>query len=486
MTFDVDGKIAQIRQSWDQGALLKQIEVIGKSGRNWPIRDSREQLTMIKSALKASGAIAAAVPGHNENTARTRGNSSNAMRDPHASLQLFGSREEIEAAQAASVASPYAGTRPAQRGFTDILGDNPDGSHHQSTKSLNKAGQMKQQRGFTDILGDEPSDEHYSEAHHRSASPAKMGAGKNHQPMRLFDQEQEVEEETPKGKIGKQYIRPNPGKYNHFDFADGSDPADRPERGVSFDERPKSKHDSQWSFDDFVTPSKPISSRTLRSEDVRHWDTEQIDDAPAPAQCKGRRDAEAHFELQDDGESVPRPAGRQRGSTHNEGLGLYKNQVTGQDPNTPEPQRALGNITNLKHRGETFDHHFDMADESPAPAQPKQPVAENRQKAVNMMNANWSSYDESPKSENQHITVAGDGMGSRKGVDPNAPKKGYNRDNLAENKIAIAGDGMGGKKGTDRSWLYGGENEEPLPIGNARKAPSARGAAAQQSSLWDM
>jgi hypothetical protein len=467
---------------------LKQIEVIGKSGRNWPIRDSREQLTMIKSALKASGAIAASAPSTNETTARTRGNSSNAMRDPHASLQLFGSREEMQAAQDPSVTLPYAGSRPVQRGFTDILGDDPDGSHHQATMSPNKAGLTKQQRGFTEILGDEPSDAHYSEAHYRSMSPAKAGAGKNHQPMRLFEgQQEEVEEETPKGKTGKQYIRPNPGKYQHFDFADGSDPADQPKAGVPFDERPKSKHDSQWSFDDFVTPSKPNPSRTHRSEDVRHWDTEETDDAPTQAPGKGRRDAETHFELQDDGESVSRPAGRPRGSTHNEGLGLYKNQLFDQgEPGTPEPQRALGNITNLKDRGKTFEHHFDMADESPAPPPPKQPVPQNRQKAVNMMNANWSSYDESPKAENQRINVAGDGMGSRKGVDPNATRKGYNRDNLAENKIAVAGDGMGGKKGTDRNWLYGGgdvENEEPQP--NTSKTRNMRGGNAQ-SSLWDM
>lgn len=442
---------------------------------------------MIKSALKAAGAAGSSSrPDVNEATARARGNSSNAMRDPHASLHMFGSREEMGAAQASSVASPYGGNRPVQRGFTDILGDDPDGSHHKSTMSPNKAGQARPQRGFTDILGDEPAEGHTSGANHqRTMSPAKIGAGKNYQPMRLFEgQEHDAEEETPKGKSGKQYIRPNPGKYTHFDFVDGSDPADQPKRGLSLEERPKSKHDSQWSFDDFVTPSKPNPSRAMRSQDVRHWDTEDTDDAPAQAPGKGRRDAETHFELQDDGEGAPRQAGRPRGSTHNEGLGLYKNKLFDQEEGTPEPQRALGNITNLKNRGKTFDHQFDMTDESPVHSNSKDPVTENRQKAVNMMNANWSSYDESPKSENQRIVVAGDGMGSRKGADSTATKKGYNRDNLAENKIAIAGDGMGGKKGTDRSWLYGGgEDDEPLPT--SRKAPGMRGGNAQ-SSLWDM
>ena len=37
--FDKSGKITQIRQYWDQGSLLKQIDVIGARSRNWPIRD---------------------------------------------------------------------------------------------------------------------------------------------------------------------------------------------------------------------------------------------------------------------------------------------------------------------------------------------------------------------------------------------------------------------------------------------------------------
>lgn len=445
---------------------------------------------MVKSALKAAGAgRGQSAQNTSEVPIRSRATSNNAMRDPHASLELFGSREEIEAAQAAAVTSPYAGNnRPAQRGFTDILGDNPDGSHALSTMSPRKAGsdQQKQQRGFADILGDEPTPASYQH-HQRTMSPAKAGFSKNYQPMRLFDGQEDVDQETPKGKTGQQYIRPNPGKYSHFDFADGSDPADAPERGVSFDELPKSKHDSQWSFDDFVTPSKPIPSRGIRAQDVRHWNTEETDDTPEQPHGKGRRDAETQIELQDDGESEPRPLGRPRGSTHNEGLGLYKNQLFDEGEATPNAQRALGNITNLKNRGKTFDHHFEMTDESPEqPQTSRQPVPESRQKAVKMMDANWSASDESPKQkENERIHIAGDGMGSKK--DPSVSKMGYNRNNLAENKINIAGDGMGGKKGTNRDWLYGGQEGEDAPFpSNSRKGNATMKGGNAQSSLWDM
>ncbi|PWI65348.1 hypothetical protein PCL_07117 [Purpureocillium lilacinum] len=466
VTFGDDGKITQIRQQWDQGALLKQIEIIGKMGRNWPIKDSREQIAMIQSCLKASGKVSASAPqSHNDVVVRTRGNSNNALRDPHASLQLFGNREELEAVEAASVVSPYAGNRPRQRGFTEILGDEPH----------------------------DDEDEHRQ----RSMSPTKVGGGKNFQPMRIFDgqehREEEEEEESP--KRGSTYIRPNPRKYEHFDFADGSDPQDHPERGVSQEERPRSKHDSQWSFNDFVTPHKPKPTKTYRHQDERHWDTEakNDDEAGKPA-GKGRRDAETHFELQDDGERLPhqdRPGTRPRGAMHNEGLGLYKNKLFDQEAATPGPKRALGNITNLKDRTKDFDAHFAMTDDSPAPApHQSQNVPEARMKAVKMMDANWAAYDKSPTSQKENqpqaktqedtkIHIAGDGMGGKKGTD-----RDWLYGGAAEEKerIHIAGDGMGGKKGTDRNWLYGGNAEEELP----KPAPSRKGnAAASQKSFWD-
>ena len=420
--------------SWDQGSLLKQLEVIGKTGRNWPIKDSREQISLIQSSLRSAGAgPAPTAQDHKEVLIRTRGNSTNALRDPHATLHMQPTREEIEGIEPSSVVSPYAGKkRPQQRGFTDILGDDPEGTHYEDRRNM---------------------------------SPAKIGGGKNYQPMRIFEgqEEQVTEDDAPKARPTSQYIKPNPRKYNHFDFVD---PDDVPQPGVSFDERPKSKHDSQWSFDDFSTPSKP-STKAPRAQEVRHWDTDKDalgGESPLPAPGKGRRDAEAHFELQDDGERVARPErGRQKGSMHNEGLGLYKNKLFDQDDAQAESeaQRPLGNITNLNHRGKDFDAHWVMADESPAhpQAERSQPMPETRKKAVKMMDANWSAYDESPKQKEN----------ARIGEDQK------------DTRIHIAGDGMGGKKGTNRNWLYGGDDEEnPKPT-----APKRSNLTSQQKNFWD-
>ncbi|SPJ79677.1 uncharacterized protein FTOL_08068 [Fusarium torulosum] len=431
VTFDEAGKILQIRLQWDQGSLLKQVDVIGKTGRNWPIRDSREQIAFIQGCIKTAGTAAPAAPSHNETVARNRGNSNNAFRDPHASLRLFGPRDEIEDSEPANVVSPYAGTsnRPRQRTFTEILGDEPTS----------------------------PS------AGRRTMSPSKGGQGKNFKPSRIFDGQEHVEQpvEQPQPK-NKRYIRPNPKKYSHFDFADGSDPQDAPQPGVSFDERPKTKHDSQWAFEDFTTPQKVKPSKTMRTQDVRHWDTDKdaVDETPNNPATKPRRDANAQSERHEDGERMPHLRGYK-----NDGLRLRKNQLFNKDE-IGTNEGALGNITNLKNRGKDFDHHFDITDKSPAHPQHEAAEMENTDK--------------------HKIAIAGDGMGGRKGtnrdwlygeIDDVAQSiPGRNQPNVVASgvpltksaKIAIAGDGMGGRRGTDRDWLYN-ETSEAAETAEKRK-----------------
>lgn len=431
VTFDEAGKISQIRVQWDQGSLLKQVEVIGKSGRNWPIRDSREQITYIRSAIKSAGTAPPAPLSHNESIARTRGNTGNAFRDPHASLQLFGSREEIET-EPVAVVSPYAGTRPRQRSFTEILGHEPDSPSQQM-------------------------------------SPSKAGQGKNFQPMRLFDGYEHTDVPDQPLQQNKRYIRPNPNKYSHFDFADGSDPQDAPQKGVSIDEKPKSKHDSQWSFEDFVTPQKVKPSRGMRTNDVGHW-------------------------------------------------GADENTA---DKTTAQPA-ALGNITNV-NRGKDFDHQFDIADQSPAQKENKpvqEPTNDSRirtagdgmggrrgttrdwlygetEEVAQSIPARQANVPAAgvPLNKSSKITTAGDGMGGRKGTErdwlynetqeepsQSVPGRKLGASGVPsetkDSKIAIAGDGMGGRKGTNRDWLYGDLTEQPLPV---RKQP----ARPAKSDFWD-
>lgn len=482
VSFDNEGKIAQIRQSWDQGSLLKQLDVIGKTGRNWPIRDSQEQIKLI---IRSSGKPVEETPSDIIN--RSRGNSTNAMRDPHTTLNLFAPRDQVE--PPSSVVSPYAGSRPHQRSFTDILGDEPE------------------------EVGSPSGGRERSQSPSKAIAP-KIGASKKFQPPRLFEESEDrapSESNTPDAKSPDRFLRPHPKKYQHFDFADGSEPADAPKAGVAFHEMPKGKHGSHWDFQDFVTPQKPQSGR-VRQQEIRHWNTDETEDqeptAKKPAAAKPRRDAETHFELQDDGlpSGQPRPAGRPRGATHNEGLGLYKNHMVSDDgtepPATPD-SRTLTNITNLKDRSKIFDPHFDMNDESPHASPPKHQsqISDDRAKAVKMMESNWSAYDESPASQkensnptrlaaskdrkengpNHRITIAGDGMGNKKGG------RGWSIGDEGEadnNGITIAGDGMGNKKG-GRGWSIGDESDEEQNAPAARVPGKKQGAQATGGNFWD-
>ncbi|KAH9883737.1 hypothetical protein F4778DRAFT_619383 [Xylariomycetidae sp. FL2044] len=449
VVFGPDGKILQIRQTWDQGSLLKQLDIIGKTGRNWPIRDSRDQIKMIGSCAKLSEGVAA-VQQSSELSIRSHGSSTSILRDPHASLSLFAHREEPEQ-NAGSFISPRGGIRPRQRDITEILGDEP-----------------------VDASASPSANRQRSESPSKAVAP-KAGAGKNFQPSRLFESDEparlsssvDAPAESP-----ERFYRPNPKKYSHFDFADGSDPVDAPKPSEPIPT--KTKHSSQWTFDDFVTPAKPKPSKSIRQQDVRHWGTEddQTKETPVrkPVISKPRRDAETHFDFVDDG--IPKGEARvakPRGATHNTGLGLYQNNLYDEDGNddTPagEPQ-ALGTITNLKDRGRDFASHWLMTDDSPAQGQqPKPLISDDRKKAVKMMDANWSAYDQSPtQKENKPQDM------------PSVSKAGENRG------IAIAGDGMGGGKGSNRNWFFGEDDE----VETTKSVPGRKQATAKSAGFdWD-
>lgn len=424
VNFDAQGKIIQIRQSWDQGALLKQCDVIGKTGRNWPIRDSTEQIRLITtsaSQLPASDAHDLPV------RARSAGN--RPARDPH---ELFAHKPE-EDQSIESIISPKAGgARPRQRDFSEILTDEPSSPSAGRERSGSSNG----------------------------AIAPKAGAGKNFQGQRLFDETEEHEEVESNESSPNRFYRPHPTKFNHFEFGDGSDPTDVVENVA--DPTPKTtKHTSQWDFADFVTPAKP-KAKAMRAQEIRHWGLEAGDhESPVrpPQNNKPRKDAETHFEFVDDGpESAEHRKDGPRGAIHNNKLNLYQNNLydeEGREPTGEPEKQALSSITNHKDRGRDFAPHFDMNDNSPAQKPGKQvTISDDRKKAVKMMDANWSSYDKSPvQKENRTergIAIAGNGMGGSK--DRSAVS-------VDQRGISIGGDGMGGGKGSNRDWLFGNADE---------------------------
>jgi hypothetical protein len=454
VSFDGNGKIVQMRQNWDQGSLLKLIDVIGKTGRNWPIRDGKDQIKLIASSVKSAGKpVIESRPTHRQDDIinRSRENSTNVTRDPHASLSLFAPRDQIEQDSQPAVIAPRASAKPPPRDYHDLFVGNDDPPAAPAPKS--------------NVLRE------------RSESPSKfsagiapkVGAGKNFQPSRIFDTEENPV--SPEKSFPADHLyRPNPKKYQHFDFADGSDPQDSPKPAPV--DKVKSKHGSQWNFDDFNTPAKVIPTKVLRGQDVRHWGAEEDEVQESPVRQKKvdkpRKDAETHFEFQDDGtpEGV-RLIGRPRGAGHNTGLGLYENHLFDEDDKAPakaEP-RVLGNIANIKDRRKDFDPHFTMTDDSPSTKETKQPekLPEDKMKAVKTMEASWSAYDQSPSASSQKEN-AGPGPasptrpGTGKGpLSESTNTMSHRNDNPTG--IVIGGDGMGGKKGTGRSWGFGDESD---------------------------
>lgn len=476
VTFDAEGKIVQIRQSWDQGAMLKQVDVIGKTGRNWPIRDSQEQIKMITNAAKSVSA-AASSQKKADPALRSRGESNNS--------NLFGTREE-NTQNIASVISPRGGVKPKQRGFDEILGEEPAGAAAASVVSP-RGGARPNQRSFHDIVGEEEEDDEEgspSSGRGRSRSPSKAiapkaGADKKFQPSRLFEREEQSkasrdaeeharersespfksvapkagadkkfqpsrlfetneDEDGNTGKGPELFYRPNPKRFNHFEFGDGSDATEAPPE--KSEPKPRNpNHGSQWSFDDFVTPQKVAPTRTLQrtNQDSRHWGTgdDVAEEKQHPAQQRNRPSAEVHFQMQDDGTPLAPRQIKPYGVSSNAGSGLYNDRSTGGEDSDDTSAETLGNITNLKNRNTNFGAQFAMSDASPA------------------------------QKENQ-------------------PTKPTNKGTTSEGRgIHIGGDGMGGAKGTNRDWMFGDGGEDEAK--QAKPMPGRKQGANSGGFNWD-
>ncbi|TVY27723.1 hypothetical protein LHYA1_G004357 [Lachnellula hyalina] len=434
VSFDANDKIQQIRQSWDQGSLLKLIDVIGKTGRNWPIRDGKDQINLIVSSVKSTGKPSSGSTSNAADAARSsRANSTNVTRDPHASLSLFGPREKAAGAETRPAAIARASSaKPAQRNYHDLfVGNESDQSPTEPTRPT---------------------------ARERAESPSRnggvrgkggAGAGKNYGPSRLFDTEELDEADLVRPSPMKET---NSKKYEHFDFGENHDAPARKEK--------TSKHGTQWGFDDFNTPAKAVPGKVQRANEVRHWGNEddELVDSPVkhPKVDKPRKDAQAHFEFKDDGtpEAGRRIIGRPRGQGHNDGMGLYRNNVyddeTGGQAGGDEPHKFRP-IANVVDRRKDFDSHWEMKDDSPSAKPAPQRISEDRAKAVKMMEPNWIAGDKSPdQKENMPPTAkaplsdATNAMSHR-----NDEHKG----------IATGGNGMGGKKGVGRQWGFGDDSD---------------------------
>ncbi|BDD60187.1 hypothetical protein MPDQ_002790 [Monascus purpureus] len=367
--FNSQNQIQQIKLYWDQGSLLKQIGVIGSRGRAWPIREATEQIRVLKSAVSAieeSQASAPSKPSSKEDNSTESTDvtspSRRVVKDPYAAESLY-----------------------------ELLSPTVDKEQHARQPKTQHQG-----HDYSELFVGNENDP--SPDGVRSQRPApRASAAKKFQPSRLFDEE----EPTP-SKAGR--IRGDAQKYSHFEI--GGDNSEREIKSIP--SRPKTCHQSQWDFEDFVTPEKP--KRQIRPSQIRHfaWSDDEPEDTPPakPRVVRPRRDAETHFQLTDENDNGTPKNRRIISSYQNRGLSLYHDPLL-PDENSPAPAKnenkaPLSTVASNAPRRKDFDPHWSLTDTTPEKEkvndfENKKPVATHRLKAVQMMEPHWDTYDVSPQ-----------------------------------------------------------------------------------------
>lgn len=388
--FDNESKIQRIRIYWDQASLLRQVDVIGSRGKNWPITDGKDQARLIASALLGTKIDTTLNRGRGmdegSTASRSISPSKKRIQDPHSSLALFFERSGEENPRKAQPAMipPRDSAKPAEREYSELFAaGNEDCEPDQDGSSSPK-------KPFAQSV----------------IAPKGAGASK-FQPSRLF-------EENDKEDIPRKY-QSNPAKFNHFELGEAEEHDHfQHAKAVTTKNVPMrattNKHLSQWDFEDFVTPEK-VRHR-VRGQDVRHfgWSDDEGEKAETPGKqpkvVQPRRDAEAHFEFKDDGTPDAgghRPTARLKGNDHQTGLGLYQNNLYDDGLNGDKAgheKEPLSAVTTNIGRTKDFDRHWMISDTSPATNDKvnneNRPLAGDRKKAVEMMDSSWEPHDQSP------------------------------------------------------------------------------------------
>ncbi|KAK5722945.1 hypothetical protein LTR17_014158 [Elasticomyces elasticus] len=368
-----DQKIKQIRLYWDQGTLLRQVEAIGKSGRNWPIKDGQAQIHSINKSLKAGGSntdvsISSAPAAVSKSDIviqqHKKRESVSATNDPHASLALFAQRDPNEQTR-----QQYDGPKTAPR---------------ESYKAPN--------RGLNDILASEDGNMHARDpSPNKGETFHKAGAGKHHVNNRLFDENEPSS--PPRSPERKKVFK---DKNGHFEFGDGEDAAGeyRPTSA-----RGSKKVPTQVDFAAFsVSPS--VKDKTRPDYD-RHWGdgVQPNETSPTKRSIKHapREENESHFSIAN---SSP-AAGHEKTKSlqRQKGMGLYQDPLHADERTAVRPQTA----TNRAHRNDNFINNTIGDDKAPMSA---------LDKAMDHTGKNLGTNT----TEKKIYKTAGNGMGGRNGT----------------------------------------------------------------------
>lgn len=195
-------------------------------------------------------------------------------------------------------------------------------------------------------------------------------------------------------------------------------------------------------------------------------DTLQVETSPVRVERvhKARPGTGHQFEFEDESTPAARKApAPTKGGVSNQGQGLYKDHVIGDDDNEGTAHgdnRALNDVTKAvknENRSQDFGAHWGMNDNTPTGKSNEnhRPGKAGHQATK----SNFGFYDESPQPQQGYkINIAGNGMGNRAGTqfslfdqEPEEPKADDR--SIGNHKgIKATGDGMGGRKGTDKSF----------------------------------
>ncbi|KAF3170882.1 hypothetical protein TWF106_010370 [Orbilia oligospora] len=299
-----DGVIKQIRQYWDQASLLKQLGVIGKSGKNWPIRSGEEQVKLIKASVSSVAESAADA----SESASTRPSSKGSNQSGRESIQLFAPRELDEDVFKPAVAPPRGGVKPPGRQLHDIIGED----------------------------GDAP------------VQPTPKG-GTGTGPRRTFFVGQEIDEtnSTPDRKVTV-----NHNKFKHFELEHNPEKdAETPKPSAPKRTSIYTKAGSSWDFADFATPEKRPTKVSTQNARTMTWSDDEAETSPVqPQQAKPlpRKGLSSQFEIVDEtpkkanGLGEAKPAANFGISTRGDGMGGKKGASRHWDFEDETPKKANG------------------------------------------------------------------------------------------------------------------------------------------------
>ncbi|KAL1305737.1 hypothetical protein AAFC00_007320 [Neodothiora populina] len=404
---DAAGKIDQIRLYWDQGTMLRQVDAIGRTGRNWPIRDGSTMAKLVKdsvSSSKSGGASqAAARPSSKADevtiTSRPMSSKSRDGQDFHTRLFATGDDSERPSSGNSDSSVPTrTSAKPAPRQWAEIFPNGP------------------------------PPDK--------------------------------VEGAKPK-PLSPESRRSNPAKFDHFELGNGEDAAPiDPNRPPSAHAK---KHQSTWDLEDMNTVPKfnPKSQPAME----RHFGYGIDDDAPPtpatrPVVHAPRPDANPHFDMND----APSPTvQRQLRETRPDALATHLKTERG--VLTAEEKRPLGvnnNTSNVRRAADLSIHYTSTdADEGENDENDNRQTGRNTKSNSRLENdkSHWR-IDETPEKVGKIYKTAGDGMGGRKDSS-RSWMIGGDEPLAKEAKIyKTYGNGMGGRRDQAPSWSWGDRDDQ--------------------------